>query len=153
MSRASRYLDHRMISYSLRCADDHRFESWFKSSQAFDSLLAAGHVACAVCGSPEVTKVLMSPRVSTSEAPAAPARPLSGPAHPAEQTLRELKKKIEESSDYVGDGFAREARAIHVGDAPDRPIYGEAHPREAKALLEDGIPVVPLPFRPERKSN
>ena len=49
--------------------------------------------------------------------------------------------------------FAREARAMHLGDAPERAIYGEAKPDEAKALIEDGIPVAPLPFRPGRKSN
>jgi hypothetical protein len=49
--------------------------------------------------------------------------------------------------------FAQEARDIHNGDAPERAIYGEARPKEAKALIEDGVPVSPLPFVPGRKTN
>lgn len=89
---------------------------------------------------------------NTPEAPPKPA-PLSEPASPAEQALAELKKQVEENSDYVGDKFAEEARAIHTGDAPERAIYGEANAEEAKSLIEDGVPVAPLPFLPGRKSN
>ncbi len=64
-----------------------------------------------------------------------------------------LRAKIEASSEYVGLNFAAEARAIHDGDAPERAIYGEAKPDEAKRLIEDGIPVAPLPFIPVRKTN
>jgi hypothetical protein len=148
-----------MIQFTLKCADDHRFESWFQSADAFEKPKSAGMVACAVCGSPEVEKALMAPRVrparKTAHAPApqTPERPLSAPASAAEQALAELKRKIEENSDYVGMNFAREARAIHDGDAPERSIYGEAKPDEARKLIEDGIPVAPLPFVPGRKSN
>ena len=82
-----------------------------------------------------------------------PHGPLSAPASPAEQALAEMRRKIEASADYVGRGFAAEARAIHDGDAPDRPIYGETRPDEARQLIEDGLPVTPLPFLPTRRSN
>ena len=52
---------------------------------------------------------------------------------------------MEEDFDYVGDTFAKEARAIHEGRSEDRGIYGEASPREVTALVEDGIQVAPLP--------
>jgi hypothetical protein len=42
---------------------------------------------------------------------------------------------------------------MHLGDVPERSIYGEAKPDEARALIEDGVPVMPLPFRPTRKTN
>ena len=141
-----------MIQFSLRCDRDHRFDSWFQSAAAFDKLKAAGMVGCAVCGSTEVDKALMAPRVQTSHEDA-PARPLSAPAHPAEQALRALREHVEKTSEYVGTAFATEARAIHSGDAPERPIWGEARGDEAKRLIEDGIPVAPLPFRPSRGSN
>jgi hypothetical protein len=67
--------------------------------------------------------------------------------------LAELRRKIEQNSDYVGMNFAKEARAMHDGTAPERAIYGEARPEEARKLLEDGIPVAPLPFIPGRKTN
>ena len=145
-----------MIRYALKCADGHSFDSWFRSSDAFDRLHAAGMVACAVCGSTAVEKSVMAPRLQASRDAAQarrPARPLSEPASPAEQALAELRRRIEASSDYVGADFAAEARAIHEGEAPARSIYGEARPDEARALIEDGIPVAPLPFRPQRKSN
>lgn len=138
-----------MIQFSLKCHRDHRFDSWFKSADAFDTLKSQGMVTCSVCGSSEVEKAIMAPRVSTSRE----ARPLSGPASPAEQAIAELRRKIESESDYVGADFAREARRIHEGEAEARQIHGEARPDEARKLLEDGVPVMPLPFAPNRKAN
>lgn len=144
-----------MIQFSLRCANDHRFDSWFQSSAAFDKLHAAGMVSCAVCGSNDVSKAVMAPRVSTADSKdAVPAKPdLTGPASPAEQALAEMRKFVEKNSDYVGKDFATEARAIHEGEAPKRLIWGETRGDEAKKLIEDGVPVSPLPFTPTRKSN
>ncbi len=141
-----------MIRYALKCAEGHSFESWFQSASAFDRLDAAGHVTCAVCGSTEVDKAMMAPRVRNGEAEQ--AKPLTGaPQHPAEQALAALRDHVEKNSDYVGRDFVREARAMHVGEVPERPIWGEARSDEAKALAEDGIRIAPLPFRPTRKSN
>jgi hypothetical protein len=156
-----------MIRYALTCANDHGFESWFQSAEAFDRLAAGGHVACAVCGSTEVAKTLMAPAVRPArraeaaglaaaaeaglEAP--PSGPLSGPRTPAEEALAALRRQVEANSDYVGLNFAAEARAMHEGTIPERSIYGEARAEEAKRLIEEGIPVAPLPFLPARKAN
>lgn len=145
-----------MIQFSLRCDRGHRFDSWFQTAAAYDKLAAAGMVACSVCGSTAVEKALMAPSVRASrDKPAAspPGRPLSAPASAAEQAMAELKRRIETNSEYVGMNFAREARDIHEGIAPERAIHGEAHADEARRLIEDGVPVAPLPFRPGRKSN
>lgn len=146
-----------MIQYTLKCSNDHRFDSWFQSAEGFDKLKAAGMVTCAVCGDTQVEKAIMAPRVRPARTAAArekaPETPLSAPASPAEQAMAELKKKVEENSDYVGNKFAQEARSMHLGETPERAIYGEAKIEEAKSLIEDGVPVVPLPFTPGRKSN
>ncbi|WP_456385800.1 DUF1178 family protein [Profundibacter sp.] len=152
-----------MISYTLKCENDHQFDSWFQSASAFDRLLLAGMVSCPTCESASVTKAIMSPRVRTArKAASAPNQasdqtaghaPLSTPATDEERAIAELKSKIEANSEYVGMEFAKQARAIHDGDAPERPIYGEAAPEEAMKLLEDGVPVAPLPFTPKRKTN
>ncbi|QGX97511.1 DUF1178 family protein [Roseovarius faecimaris] len=142
-----------MISFTLKCEDGHRFDSWFQSSDAFDKLQSAGMVNCAVCGSAQVEKAIMAPRVSDSKSRSEPDTPLTRSEHPAEQTLAELRRKIEENSEYVGMNFAREARDIHDGISPERAIYGEAKPEDAKKLIEDGVPVAPLPFVPARKTN
>jgi hypothetical protein len=160
-----------MINYTLKCANDHRFDSWFQSAEAFDKLKSAGMVSCAVCGDTSVDKAMMAPRVRPARSAAAPRQetsptaaetatpptpapgPLSAPASPAEQALKELRDHVQANSDYVGKDFASEARAMHDGDAPERAIYGEAKPEEAKALIEDGVPVAPLPFNIGRKTN
>ena len=143
-----------MIQFALKCDKGHQFESWFASSAAFEKLHATHMITCAICGTDAVEKAIMAPRVSTTKSDGnLPARPLSAPATPAEQALAELKTKIEANSDYVGVNFATQARAMHDGSTPERAIYGEAKLEEARKLIEDGIPVTPLPFLPGRKSN
>lgn len=154
-----------MIRYALICSEEHSFESWFQSGTAYEKLTSTGMLTCPSCGSDQVRKAIMSPQVGASDKAAAPEAPvnavakqdglhaLSAPSSPAEAALAELKKKIQENSEYVGSEFAREARKIHDGDAPERSIYGEAKPEEAKKLIEDGVPVAPLPFVPIRKTN
>lgn len=100
----------------------------------------------------------MAPRVATARTKAgAPdhggERPLSAPVNEAEAALSKMRADIEKNATYVGGSFAKEARDMHLGDVPDRPIWGEANAKEAKALIEDGVPVAPLPFVPTRKAN
>jgi len=146
-----------MISFTLKCENGHRFDSWFRSSDAFDSLRAAGMVACAVCGSTAVDKAVMAPRVQESRAQPPSADSTARPLHQNEQeraaALAEMRRRIEAQSDYVGQKFAQEARDMHDGLIPMRAIHGEARPEDAKRLIEDGVPVAPLPFTPGRKAN
>jgi hypothetical protein len=137
-----------MIRYNLSCDKGHDFDSWFQSAAAYDTLAARGHVACALCGSTAVTKALMAPNVRPTDKTA-----LAAPQTDLEQKLAALRQQVEENSDYVGLSFAAEARAMHEGTIPERAIYGEARLDEAKKLLEDGIPVAPLPFLPKAKAN
>ena len=69
-----------------------------------------------------------------------------------EKKLAALRAEIEKHSDDVGDKFAAEARAMHVGDKEHRAIHGQATKEEAKSLIEYGVPVAPLPFMPRRDS-
>jgi hypothetical protein len=167
-----------MIRYSLKCADGHSFDSWFQSADAYDKLSDAGMVSCAICGGSKVDKAIMAPRVrpgrkavsSTREAEsveihetdgaerqAHPPAPVGGiltaPSSDMEQAIKELRRQVEANSDYVGKDFVSEARAMHLGEAPARSIHGEARLDEAKSLIEDGVPVLPLPFAPKRKTN
>lgn len=148
-----------MIQYSLTCENGHRFDSWFQSAAAFDRLKQAGHVTCEFCGSTSVDKALMAPRVSHGTAPtdaAAQAQTqakLTEPANEMEQAMAKLRAHVEANSDYVGQDFATQARSMYLGEVESRPIWGEAKGEDAKALIEDGVPVAPLPFTPSRKSN
>ena len=145
-----------MIRFALKCAEGHSFDSWFQSGDAYEALAEKGLVTCAICGGTEVTKAIMAPRVAGGdivEVPEAPNTPLQSPPHPAEEALRAMREHVEKTSTYVGGNFAREARAQHVGDVPEKPIHGEANAKEARALIEDGVPILPLPGTIGRKSN
>ncbi len=148
-----------MIRFTLTCAKGHSFESWFQSDKAFSGLAAARQLACPVCGEADVAKSLMAPSVRPAKKAAvlpatAPERPdLSAPASDVEAAFAEMRRQVEAKSDYVGVNFVSEARAMHEGTVPERSIYGEARPEEARKLLEEGIPVAPLPFMPSRKTN
>ena len=136
-----------MIRYTLKCAADHAFDSWFPSAAGYDSLKAAGHVACPTCGDTAVEKALMARRVALGQGD------LTAPQSDAEKAMADLRRKVEENSEYVGVNFVAEARKMHEGTVPERSIYGEAKPAEAIKLLEDGVPIAPLPFMPGRKAN
>jgi hypothetical protein len=139
-----------MIKYALECEEGHRFESWFQSNSDFDALKKSGHLSCTVCGSVGVDKSLMAPRVSLAgENTAAPGPALADAD--TDNAIAKLRREVEETSDYVGDKFAAEARAMHLGDKPTRSIYGEAGLDQAKSLIEDGVPLMPLPFAPKKK--
>ncbi|WP_347268060.1 DUF1178 family protein [Paracoccus sp. (in: a-proteobacteria)] len=139
-----------MIRYALRCDQGHEFDGWFRSSDGFEALRAAGQVACTHCGSTAVDKALMAPRLAHA---AEDTPDLHSPRDPREAALEKLRRHVEENSDYVGLSFAAQARAMHEGEMPERAIHGEARLDEARQLLEEGVPVAPLPFRPRQRVN
>lgn len=148
-----------MIRFALKCEREHHFESWFESNDAFDKLVKRRLVECPTCGSTKVSKELMAPKVRSSRKAALPApvedspTPMASPEPEVAEAIQKLKAHVETNSDYVGDSFAKEARAMHDGDKPQRAIHGQAKPEEARKLIEDGVPALPLPFIPRQKTN
>ncbi len=154
-----------MIHYNLRCERDHAFDSWFQSSSAYDSQVKRKLVACPVCGSAKVEKAIMAPQIVSKKglekpAPAAPAEVTATESTPLlmaqerelRAKLKELRDHIVKNADNVGERFPNEARKMHYGDIEHRPIYGEASPEEAKALIEEGVEVSPIPVLPEDRN-
>jgi len=139
-----------MIIFDLRCQPaGHVFEAWFGSSGDYDDQQARGLVSCPICGAAQVEKAPMAPAVpSKSDSARAPELYSSDPASVKQMlaALAAVQRKLIEKSDWVGDGFASEARAIHLGDAESRPIHGCATPADAESLIEDGVPIAPLLF-------
>ncbi len=150
-----------MIHYNLRCDDGHEFDSWFNSSASFDRQAKRGLLECPHCGSAKVERALMTPSVPrkgriTGE-PAAPV-PVAKPEVPAvvaehvpahiRAMLQKLRAEVEKNCDYVGPGFADEARRIAKGEADPRGIYGETTPEEAEALADEGIEVSSIAWVP-----
>ncbi|MDE0765948.1 MAG: DUF1178 family protein [Amylibacter sp.] len=139
-----------MIHYDLKCEKNHIFSSWFNCVDAFDKLEMSNLLSCAVCGSSNVHRAIMAPKVSRSNPKE--SSPLIGEASSAEQKMLEIRKKLEAEAENVGENFADEARAMHDGDTPMRSIYGEAKIKDAQDLIEDGVPVIPMPWK-KRRTN
>ncbi len=140
-----------MIRYALVCDADHEFEGWFGSSSDYDDQSARGLVSCPMCASGQVRKQIMAPAVAGTKRTR--REPAAAPREMMMQALAKVREHVEDNFDYVGDAFASEARAIHEGRSEDRGIYGEASPAEVKALVEDGVPVAPLPPTPPKPTE
>jgi hypothetical protein len=139
-----------LIKYTLSCDSGHSFNGWFSSSADFDRQAELGLVSCPVCGSVSVAKELMAPSVSTSrKKDEAKVLMMDQARKEAVAKIRELVTAIRENSDDVGEKFPEEARKIHYGEAEERGLIGKATADEARALLEEGIEIAPLPVLPD----
>jgi hypothetical protein len=156
-----------MIRYTLRCEEGHAFESWFQSSAAYEAQEKRKLVSCPSCGSVKVERAIMAPQIVTGKGrePAAPAPAVSADTTASEATpllmaqeielrakLKELRDHIVKNADNVGERFPNEARKMHYGDIEHRPIYGEASAEEARALIDEGVEVSPLPVLPDDRN-
>lgn len=165
-----------MIVYDLHCREHaHRFEGWFGSSDDFARQQERGLVECPQCGSVDVVKAPMAPAVprkgnqlpapgTVSEVAAPPTaspsgQPLSSglPVEVAQMmtALAQAQAEALKQSRWVGDKFAEQSRAIHYGESDPEPIHGQATPEEARALLDEGVEIMPLllPVAPPGKTN
>lgn len=124
-----------MIVFDLHCREGgETFEAWFNSNGDYESQLASGLIECPFCRSANVGKAPMAPRV--------PRKASSGTLG----QLASLQKEMLKGSRWVGDEFADTARAMHAGEVEPEQVHGNATIEQAKALVEDGVPIAPLPF-------
>ena len=137
-----------MIVFDLSCGGGHVFEAWFGSSAAYEQQREGGLLACPLCGDAEVEKAVMAPNVPAkgNRKAATHSSPSAGEIKAALAALAKAQNDALASSTWVGRNFVSEARAMHEGEISHAPIHGEASLAEAKALIEDGVPVAPLPF-------
>lgn len=134
-----------MISFNLRCRNNHEFEASFASGEAYDSQRRRRLVTCPVCDSAKVEKAPMAPMVA-SRREASPEQ--------LRKALTQIRETVEKNADYVGKEFSEEARKIHYGETKARSIYGEASKEEATSLADEGIDVAQIPWikRPEKQN-
>lgn len=154
-----------MIAFNLQCVSLHRFEGWFGSSADFDNQLNNDLISCPYCGDSDISKAPSAPNIAKKGNQASNTRArnpdpaISGDVTSAldeTQTanimsgmlekLAQAQKQVLQEATWVGRQFANEARAIHYGESDERKIYGETSFNEAKALYEEGVSIVPLPF-------
>jgi hypothetical protein len=141
-----------LIRYALLCEHEHAFEGWFAASGDFDDQQARGLIECPVCASKAGRKAIMAPAVAGTKKKGEVVSPAQTQAMMMEAMGR-IRRHVEDNFDDVGDSFAREACAIHEGRAEKRGIYGQATPTEVRDLMEDGVPVAPLPPEAPKKTD
>lgn len=124
-----------MIVFDLQCRDGgETFEAWFRSSADYAEQVEKGLVECPFCQSANVEKAPMAPRV-----------PRKGSGNPLAR-LAEMQADMLKDSRWVGDQFAETARAMHSGEMEREQVHGQATLEQAKSLVDDGVPVAPLPL-------
>ncbi len=165
-----------MIVFDLECrSGGHRFEGWFGSSEGFAEQQTRGLVECPDCGSSDVIKAPMAPRVSRKgnqtavaapiakaegKTPASSVPAISAPTLPPEalrmmRAMAAMQAEALKTSQWVGDRFAEESRAIHYGEREAATIHGQATRTQTEELLEEGIMIAPLlvPIAPPDEIN
>ncbi len=124
-----------MIVFDLQCHDGgETFEAWFRSSADYEEQREAGLVQCPVCQSANVAKAPMAPRV-----------PRKGSSNPFAR-LAAIQAEMLKESRWVGDQFAETARAMHSGEIEPEQVHGNATLEQARSLVDDGVPIAPLPL-------
>ena len=155
-----------MIRYSLVCENGHEFDSWFPDSAAYDEQARRGLVECPVCQTLQVRKSIMAPRIArgglleaneaapnvADETQAAEPVVMDARLSALRAVIREMRATIDSQTTDVGPAFPDEARKMHNGEIENRPIRGEASPREARELIEDGVPILPIPILPDDRN-
>jgi hypothetical protein len=136
-----------MILFTLRCAQNHEFDGWFRDGDGFEAQRAAGEIACPECGDTAIDKAVMAPRLGRSREAPSPAALAQ-----MRKALTEMRRQIETNCDYVGNRFAEEARKIHYGETDPHGIYGEASDAESRELKDEGIKFGQIPWLPPSDS-
>lgn len=134
-----------MIVFDLKCGGGHVFEAWFASSAAYEGQRDAGEVRCPLCDDGEIGKAVMAPAIS-GKGNRKPDAPTPAMIKSMMKTLATRQADMLKTSEWVGPAFADRARAMHLGEEKPATIHGQASFGEAKALLEEGVPIAPLPL-------
>jgi len=128
-----------MISFDLECNNGHKFEGYFKDYNAFDDQMKAGFVECPVCNSREIKRLYTGCSIQAKSSVLEKKQPNFF------EMVRMIESYIKDHFENVGDRFPEVARAIYYGIEEERNIYGNASKDEMKDLIDEGIPVLPLP--------
>lgn len=132
-----------MIVYDLVCSLDHTFEGWFPDPRHYLEQRERGLLECPVCGDRGIDRRPSATRINRGVGePSAAPPPATKPAEPLARFANWVMRNFED----VGSRFPHEARRIHEGEAPERRIRGQASRQEVEALLEEGVPVLPVPL-------
>jgi hypothetical protein len=143
----------------LQCGLGHTFEGWFGSEDDFVAQCARALVQCPLCGDSDVHKLLSAPRLNLSTSrqdkgsEAEIVAPPSAPENSVAAAWLQLARRVVANTDDVGERFADEARKMHYGETEERAIRGRTTLDEARALMDEGIEVLPMVLPPALKET
>jgi hypothetical protein len=126
-----------VIKYSLLCSKGDAFEAWFGAIADYDVQREKHQIECPHCGDTAISKAPMAPAIGMTKKQKRAAFRRS--------MVAKFREHVSENFDYVGENFTDEARRIAEGKIDERPIWGEASVADAKEMIEEGLPVAPLP--------
>lgn len=132
-----------MIVLNLICNAGHKFEGWFASVESFEVQVHGELVSCPHCSSQRVERLPVAPHLTRS-----PSEPQTQAQREEVAGLMDFLGSLADASEDVGARFPEEARRIHYSEAEVRSIRGQASLDETRELLDEGIPVLPVPFKP-----
>lgn len=142
----------------LHCSQGHVFEGWFASEQDFQQQRSSSLLQCPVCGCMHIEKGLSAPRLnlgatephsrSTTEPQVQQGNAPDAAQHDKLRALQaawlQMSRQMVQNTQDVGERFAETALRMHRGEEEEKPIRGQATPEQAKELLQEGVPVLPL---------
>ncbi len=128
-----------MIVYDLICSNGHRFECWFKNSQAYEEHKSAGAITCPVCEDHHIEMAFSAFGIKRH-------RDQKGDKVDPQATIQMIFDYIDKNFEDVGLDFAKEALKMHFGGAKKRNIKGNALPSEEKIMKEEGVPFFKIPI-------
>jgi hypothetical protein len=95
-----------MIVYVLACGEGHRFDAWFRDSEAFETQRQDGALNCPICGDGAIRKAPMAPHVARAGRVPEPVGEAPAEGEAFARVLAQMRQHIEETCEDVGAGFA-----------------------------------------------
>ena len=137
-----------MIKYNLLCKKcELTFDSWFASSKEYEKLKKKKLINCHSCGSIEVEKNLMAPKLISKNFNHKHEKKDLIKYQKIKKKINEYQRFIKNNFDNVGENFAYEARSIHYNnEKKHKGIYGTASNQDLKELKEEGIDAQMIPW-------
>lgn len=132
-----------MILYVLKCTVDHRFEAWFRNSEAFDTQAASGAVSCPVCGDVSITKAPMAPMIGKGRSGKSASQPSADQAEEA-RAVAEVA---------AGQAMERVVEEVQANPSQAEEIAGEMrrHLTDLRKSVEDNCDYVGDRFAEEAR--
>ena len=135
-----------MIKYSLKCHNDHEFESWFSNSKEFEKLNKKSLLECIFCSSKKINKSIMAPTILNSKEKDYKTEIINQDFKNEKNKLLNLRKYIEKNFDYVGKDFGKKVREVYYDEKSKKAIYGTITPEEREELADEGIDLLSIPW-------